>query len=278
MIETLKITAIVENTAGIFNVAGEWGLALWIEADQHRILFDTGQGHTLTHNAGLLGIDLASAEALVVSHGHFDHTGGIAAAINAGFQGKIYLHPAALCAKYRRDKTPPPKGNGIPSESNRALQSKGADIVETPQPTTILPGLVVTGAIPRHNAFEITPSSFFLDEDCTRLDSFLDDQALLIETRRGWAVITGCGHSGLINTLNYAKELIGNDRIVAVIGGLHLFDASAERIDATTENLSSFGVELIAPCHCTGFKAVGALQKHFGSRVVALQAGLSLQI
>jgi 7,8-dihydropterin-6-yl-methyl-4-(beta-D-ribofuranosyl)aminobenzene 5'-phosphate synthase len=138
--------------------------------------------------------------------------------------------------------------------------------------------VIVTGAIPRRNTYEDIPDPFFLDENCTQPDPLIDDQALLIETRRGWAVITGCGHSGLINTLNYAKEIIGNSRIVAVIGGLHLFRASAERIKATTENLRAFGVELIAPCHCTGFEATGALQNQFGSRVVALRAGLTVRV
>ena len=99
MIHNLNITAIVENTAGTLDAAGEWGLALWIEADDRRILSDTGQGHTLLHNARLLGIDVATAEALVISHGHSDHTGGIAALMDAGFRGKTYIHPAALSGK-----------------------------------------------------------------------------------------------------------------------------------------------------------------------------------
>jgi len=278
MIHNLNITAIVENTAGTLDAAGEWGLALWIEADDRRILSDTGQGHTLLHNARLLGIDVATAEALVISHGHSDHTGGIAALMDAGFRGKTYIHPAALSGKYQREKTPPHRAKGISPASHRALLSRVADVIESPQPTEIASGVIVTGAIPRRNTYEDIPDPFFLDENCTLLDPLIDDQALLIETHRGWAVITGCGHSGLINILNYAKELIGNSRIAAVIGGLHLFRASAERIKATTENLRAFGVELIAPCHCSGFEATGALQNQFGSRVVALRAGLTVRV
>jgi 7,8-dihydropterin-6-yl-methyl-4-(beta-D-ribofuranosyl)aminobenzene 5'-phosphate synthase len=198
--------------------------------------------------------------------------------MDAGFCGKIYIHPAALSGKYQREKTPPHRAKGIPPASYRALLSRGLDVIESPQPTEIAPGVIVTGAIPRRNTYEDITDPFFLDENCTQPDPLIDDQALLIETHRGWAVITGCGHSGLINTLNYAKELIGNSHIVAVIGGLHLFRASAERIKATTENLRAFGVELIAPCHCTGFEATGALQNQFGSRVVALRAGLTIRV
>jgi 7,8-dihydropterin-6-yl-methyl-4-(beta-D-ribofuranosyl)aminobenzene 5'-phosphate synthase len=278
MIHTLKITAIVENTAGTIDAAGEWGIALWIEADHHRILYDTGQGQTLLRNARLLGIDVAAAEALVISHGHADHTGGIAALVEAGFHGRIYIHPAALSSKYRLEKTPPNRANGIPPASYRSVMSRRADVVESPGPTEIAPGMIVTGAIPRRNTYENVPESFFLDPECTQPDLLIDDQALLIETPLGWTVITGCGHAGLINTLNYTKELIGNGRIACVIGGLHLFCASAERIGATIENLRAFDVELIAPCHCTGFEATGALQREFGNRVVALRAGLSLRI
>ncbi len=278
MIQNLSITAIVENTAGTFDAAGEWGLALWIEADQHRILSDTGQGHTLRQNARLLGIDLASAEALVISHGHFDHTGGIAELLDAGFRGKIYAHPAALRGKYQREKAPPHRHIGIPPASERALRSRAADLVESARPTEIAPGFIVTGAIPRRNTYENVADPFFVDADCTQPDPLIDDQALLIETRRGWVVITGCGHSGLINTLDYARELTGDSRIVAVIGGLHLFRASAERIAATVESLRTFGVEQIAPCHCTGFEATGALQSQFGPQVVALRAGLTVRV
>jgi 7,8-dihydropterin-6-yl-methyl-4-(beta-D-ribofuranosyl)aminobenzene 5'-phosphate synthase len=278
MVQNLTITAIVENTAGTFDTAGEWGLALWIEADERRILCDTGQGHTLLQNACLLGIDVTAAEALVVSHGHFDHTGGIAELVSAGFRGRIYIHPAALSPKYQREKTPPHRSIGISSASERALRSRVGDVVESPRPTEIAPGLIVTGAIPRRNEYEDVADPFFLDENCTQPDPLVDDQALLIETPRGWAVITGCGHSGLINTLQYAKQLIGNSHIVAVIGGLHLFRASAERIKATAENLGVFGVELVAPCHCTGFEATGSLQNQFGSAVMALRAGLSVRV
>ncbi len=278
MIHDLKITAVVENTAGTPEVMGEWGLALWIEADDHRFLSDTGQGGSLLQNSRRLGIDVAKAEALIISHGHNDHTGGLTAAFDAGFHGKIYVHPGALRPKYKREKSPPHRHIGIPAACERALRSRGADLVQSPHLTEIAPGIVVTGAIPRRSTFEGVSDPFFLDEDCAQPDSVVDDQALLIETHRGWTVITGCGHSGLMNTLNYTKDLIGNDRIVAVIGGLHLFNASSERLNATIENLRAFGIERIAPCHCTGFEATASLQNCFGSRVSPLQAGLTIQI
>jgi 7,8-dihydropterin-6-yl-methyl-4-(beta-D-ribofuranosyl)aminobenzene 5'-phosphate synthase len=278
MIENLKITAIVENTAGTLQAAGEWGLALWIEVNGHRILSDTGQGHSLLANARLLGIDLATADALVVSHGHSDHTGGISALINAGFRGKVYVHPAALQSKYQGGKNGQVADKGIPADSAAALRSRRVEIIESSQPTEIAPGIIATGAIPRRNAYENIGDPFFLDESCTRPDPLVDDQALLIETRRGWTVITGCGHAGLINTLHYAKEITGKGKIAAVIGGLHLLRASTERIEATIYDLRNFEVQLLAPCHCTGFRATSCLQNGFGDRVAELRAGLSVSL
>ena len=257
-------------------MSGEWGLALWIEADERRILCDTGQGHALLKNSQLLGVDLATAEALVVSHGHSDHTGGIAALFAAGFRGKVYVHPVALLPKYQRETDSPHRPKGIPVASYNALLSGRAEIVETREPVEIGPGLIVTGEIPRRNSYEDVPDPFFLDEQCTQPDPLIDDQGLLIETPNGWTVITGCGHAGLINTLNYAKELTGNGKIAAVIGGFHLFRASADRIKKTTEDLRTFDVELIAPCHCTGFNATFCLRSVFGSQVMELRAGQSI--
>ena len=279
MINQLSITALAENTAGVFDVAGEWGLSLWIQADHHRILCDTGGGQSIEYNSRLLGIDLATADILVISHGHYDHTGGLSALVDGGFRGKIYAHPAALDTKYSRQKKVPHKSVGIPAASRQVLQSCGADFIQSAGPTEIAPGIVLTGSIPRRNRFEDSyDKAHFLDENCTQPDLFLDDQALLIQTPRGWAVITGCCHAGLINTLEYAVELTGNGHMCAVLGGLHLFNAPPERVEATIEKMEAFGVELLAPCHCTGFKPIVGLQQRFGSRFVALQAGVTLTI
>ncbi|MGD0792826.1 MAG: MBL fold metallo-hydrolase [Terriglobales bacterium] len=276
MVRSLSITAVVENTAGAFDFLGEWGLSLWIEADSHRILYDTGQGRSLLENSRLLRIDLKTAEALVTSHGHSDHTGGIAQLMAAGFRGKVYAHPAAFAKKYQREpNSVAVRSKGIPDACEQALRRWASEIVDSSAPTKIAPGMMVTGAIPRRTDFEDTGGAFFLDHTCTKPDPLLDDQALLIETPRGWVVITGCGHAGVVNTVKYAVELTGTHRIHAVVGGMHLANASEHRIKATAEQLKNLGVELIAPCHCTGFAATGFFQSQFGAQVVVLRAGLS---
>jgi 7,8-dihydropterin-6-yl-methyl-4-(beta-D-ribofuranosyl)aminobenzene 5'-phosphate synthase len=276
VIQELNITALVENTAGKFDLLGEWGLSLWIEADEHRVLYDTGQGRTLVDNARLLGIDLSTADALVLSHGHSDHSGGIAALIADGFHGKVFAIPAALAKKYQREDSRV-RMKGMPAECVEALR-QGAELIDSSAPTQIAPGLIVTGSIPRRTEFENTGKVYFLDEACTQPDLLADDQALLIETSAGWVVITGCGHSGAVNTLNYAAELTGTRRISAFIGGMHLLTASEQRIGATARALRDFAIRIIAPCHCTGFAATGLFQAELGAAVVELRAGSKLRL
>jgi 7,8-dihydropterin-6-yl-methyl-4-(beta-D-ribofuranosyl)aminobenzene 5'-phosphate synthase len=277
VIQELNITALVENSAAKFDLLGEWGLSLWIEADEHRILYDTGQGKTLVDNARLLGIDLSTADALVLSHGHSDHSGGIAALIANGFHGKVFANPAALLTKYQREEKSGVRLKGMPAECVAALR-RSVELIDSSAPTRIAPGLIVTGSIPRRTEFEDTGGAFFLDESCTQPDLLPDDQALLIETAAGWVVITGCGHAGAVNTLRYAAELTGTRRIFAFLGGMHLLTASAERMRATAQAFRDFEIRVIAPCHCTGFAATGLFQAELGAAVVELRAGSKLRL
>lgn len=272
----LSITVLVENTAGKFDLLGEWGLSLWIETDEHCILYDTGQGRTLAQNARLLGIDLGRADALVLSHGHSDHSGGIAALVASGFRGKVFANPAALAKRYQLEDSRV-RLKGMPAECINALR-QDVQFIDSSAPTQIAPGLIVTGAIPRRTEYEDTGGAFFFDEACTQPDLLVDDQALLIEAPGGWVVITGCGHSGAVNTLNYAAELTGADRVFAFLGGMHLLSASEERIRATAQALRDFQVRTVAPCHCTGFAATGLFQAELGAAVVALRAGSKLRL
>ncbi len=277
MIRQLTITAVVENTTSKFDMLGEWGLSLWIEADGHRVVYDTGQGKTLLSNARLLGIDLAGAGAMVLSHGHSDHSAGIAALVNAGFRGKVFANPAALATKYQREGNSPPRIKGMPTECINLLRQDHL-LVDSSRPTQLAEGMIVTGQIPRHTSFEDTGGAFFLDESCTLPDFLLDDQALLIETALGWVIITGCGHSGAVNILEYAVQLTGKSRIYGLLGGLHLLQASPERLSATARALQRFDVQLIAPCHCTGPAATSFLKHQLGARVVDFRAGATLRV
>ena len=259
MVDDLRITVLVENTARGANLLGEHGLAFWIEADGRRILFDTGEGKVLQHNAQCLKVSLDAAEMVVLSHGHFDHTGGLKDVLHAAGQIDLYLHPAAFEEKYHRENTPPHRNIGTPSLDEQVLRKLTRNLVWTREPTELMEGVHITGEISRRNDFEDTGGPFYRNESCTETDPLLDDQALYMETPSGIIVVLGCAHAGLVNTLDYVAELTGRDQIYAVLGGMHLIRATPRRLEATVAALKRYGVQKVGTAHCTGMRAASYL-------------------
>jgi 7,8-dihydropterin-6-yl-methyl-4-(beta-D-ribofuranosyl)aminobenzene 5'-phosphate synthase len=273
MIHQLRITTLVENTVGRPDLLAEHGIAFWVEADGFRLLFDTGQGKVLGHNARKLGVPLDSADAVAFSHGHYDHTGGLAEVLGARPDVPIYLHPAAREPKYARGPRPPHRAIGMPEPAEAALRSHRGPITWTRGPTEIRPGMVLTGEIPRRTQFEDVGGPFFCDAECQTPDPLADDQALCIETPSGAVVVLGCAHSGVVNSLDYLAELTGASRFRAVLGGMHLVRADAERLDATIAALQRYDPRVLAAGHCTGPRAVTALWAALPDRCVPCAAG-----
>ena len=276
MIADLRITVLAENTVRQANLLGEHGLAFWIEADGHHFLFDTGQGKVLHHNAKQLDIALEAAETVVISHGHFDHTGGLKGVLDSNEQVSVCLHPAALERKYARGKTPPHRSIGIPGSDEDALRRKARCLIWTREPTKLIGGVHVTGEIARRNDFEDTGGPFYRDPACASPDLLLDDQALYVETSAGVVVVLGCAHAGVVNTLDYVAELTGRRRIHAVLGGMHLVRATPRRLEATVEALDRYRVQRVGPAHCTGLRATTYLWSRLPDRCVECSVGTTL--
>lgn len=268
MIKTLELTVLVENQPAGRGLLGEHGIAFHLNADGRSILFDTGQGLTLTHNADHLGLDLSTLEAIVLSHGHYDHTGGLPAVLQRTGSVDIYLHPQAVQPKFNRDG----KDIGAPSEALTAL-SKAKTLHMVEKPCEILPGLYATGPIPRRNAFEDTGGPFYCDAHKHTEDLIPDDQALYARLPEGIVVILGCCHAGVVNTLEYISELTDGAPVHALVGGTHLLRADAERLAHTAGLLDTLGVKVLAPNHCTGLNAQCYLRGRFPDRFVEAPAG-----
>jgi 7,8-dihydropterin-6-yl-methyl-4-(beta-D-ribofuranosyl)aminobenzene 5'-phosphate synthase len=258
----LKITVLVENTAGKRDLLAEHGLSFLIESGRNKILFDTGQGLTLRHNTEKLNVDLKTINAVILSHGHYDHTGGLTFALNGMNCPRLYVHPEAFSLKYALNPDGSAREVGM-TAGNKITAGELAEIVLVEEKTEIAEGLFLTGSVPRTTDFEDTGGAFFKDPECRIPDDLPDDQALFAETKNGTTVILGCAHSGVINTLRYIQTLTDNRPIHTVIGGMHLLHASPKRIDQTIAELRRFNIQRLIPCHCTGFAATIRLWNEF---------------
>ncbi|OPZ31450.1 MAG: Metallo-beta-lactamase superfamily protein [Lentisphaerae bacterium ADurb.BinA184] len=259
----IAITVLADNTVAGGGLLAEHGLAFWVETGPHRLLFDTGQGLALAANARQLRIALASVTAVALSHGHYDHTGGLRDVLAAASQElPIHMHPEALGPHFHcaagggRDI-------GLPADIRSALSRPPAHLILTPMPSAVAPGVFLTGEVERIHPQETIDEPFFRDAAGNEPDGIRDDQALFFATAEGFVVLLGCAHSGLINTLDTVLRVTGGQPIHTVIGGMHLRAASPARLAWTLESLRRFNLRQLLPTHCTGTAAAAALWNAF---------------
>lgn len=245
-----KITVLVENRAATRDVLAEHGLSLWIEHEGHKVLYDTGTGRAIRPNARTRDIALDEAEAVVLSHGHYDHTGGLIQVLELA-SPPVYAHRAAFQPKFKKNVEGHVTQINRPKVNEENIQRLGCEIRYVDGPTEIIKGLFATGPVPRRTDFESVPKNFFLDEACNVNDTLEDDQSLYFLTERGPIVLCGCAHSGVVNTLRYVQELT-DQAPYGVFGGMHLLDSGKDVIDKTIAAMQELGVVLFGPAHCTG--------------------------
>ena len=272
-----KVVVVVENTISRDGLIPEHGMCFWIEIGYTKVIFDTGQGGALLNNARMLGVSLEQAESVVLSHGHYDHTGGLKTVLQLSPNMKVYSHQVVFQPKFACNEYGQSRAIGIPSINEKSVRELAGDVIFTNTPTQIADSLFVTGEIPRVTEFEDTGGPFFLDKGCKRSDSFRDDQALFFETSRGTVVLLGCAHAGVINTLLYIRQLTHGKPIHAVMGGMHLIAASRERMDKTIEYLARINPDLLGPAHCTGSAATVELWEAFSQKCFPCPVGTSIE-
>ncbi len=273
----LCLTTLGENTAGRPRVLAEWGLSILVETDDQKILLDTCAGATVPHNASILRVDLSTIDRIVLSHGHYDHTGGLRGVLAETGAVEVVAHPDIWGAKYgvfgERKRY-----NGIPFVREE-LESLGASFTLSRDPVWITDDIVTTGEIPMVTEYEQIDSRLYVKVDGELVpDQLLDDRALIIKTELGLVVVLGCAHRGMVNTLYHAREITGIELIHTVVGGTHLISASEERISRTVEALRELGVQRLGVSHCTGLPAASKLARALGDNFFFNNAGSRITI
>ena len=277
----MKVTVVVDNSVppsarGPF--LGEHGLALLLEEGTSRILFDTGQSGLVVHNLSLLGIHPSSLEAIVLSHGHYDHTGGLKAVLqHAGKVMPVYGHEDIFQTRVSVAGNRRPIGIPFP---RMLLTELGAEWRLSKHPVEVTPGLWFSGQIPRTTDFEMGDAKLLTcsaDGQCSE-DPHLDDGSLFRKGGRGLQVIGGCAHAGIINTVHFGLALTGASRLHAWIGGTHLGPAGSNQRSASLDALAGMEPDLVAANHCTGFAMMAALQHHFQQRFIPAMVGTVIEL
>jgi 7,8-dihydropterin-6-yl-methyl-4-(beta-D-ribofuranosyl)aminobenzene 5'-phosphate synthase len=275
----LNITILCENSVILpFELIGEHGFAAYIEYNGKNFLFDTGQGIGLLNNSRILGKNLQDIEFLFLSHGHYDHTLGLADLLSIKSPLTVYAHQDIFKGRIwiKNDKR---KSIGLPYTRDY-LEGLGAQFSLSRDFSEIAKGVYSSGEIERKTHFERIDAGMKIIDGQSELidDEILDDYSLAINTSKGLVIILGCAHSGIINIINHFIEKTGNEEIYAVLGGTHLGFATDEQINKTIEMIDKYNIKKLGTSHCTGLEVAAKLYNKLKDRFFFASVGSILEI
>ena len=271
-LDYVRLTVLCDNVVGIIGGIGEHGYSIFIETSGGPYLFDTGSGVGIISNAKLLEKDLSSLQKIFLSHGHYDHTGGLSDVLDAVQSVPVYAHPAIFGDKYslsKKDDRTESRFIGIP-QRRALLEAKGAHFQLDTDFREVGEGLFLTGEIPRVMEFEAGEDRLKVKlNDTFAVDSFPDDEALVLSTKKGLVVLLGCSHAGTINTLRYVQSKLKDEPIYAVIGGTHWGFMDEKDFASSIEILKKMDINMIGVSHCTGIPVAHRLMNEFSGAFYA---------
>ena len=282
-VKNVKITVLIEDSKNSAKpqLRNKHGVSFFVRAkigdDNVTALMDVGpSGEALLHNVDVMDVNLEDVDVVALSHGHYDHTGGLIDALKRiKKRVPVIGHPTVFEPKL--SLMPHLRLIGAPFSATEVEAVGGVPVLVT-DPVKIAEGITTTGEVPRCTAFE-TVSGFWAAHNGRLLDDvMLDDQSLVIDVEdKGLVVIAGCAHAGIVNTIKYAQKITGNSRVHAVMGGFHLWSADNNRIQATVDELEKLDLKFVAPCHCTGKKAIKKIAEAYGDRYYPLRMGDTIE-
>ena len=278
---SIRLTILCENNVdkvSPYGLLGEHGFACHLQTPDGEFLFDTGGGMTIMNNAKLLGIDFKKLQGIMFSHGHFDHTGGFKQVLEVTGKIPVYAHPDLFSEHFSQNSGKLTK-IGVPWPQEE-LEQLGADFTFSAEPYEVAAGLTLSGDVPRLSSVETgDPNLLSLDKSGQHVaDPLHDDLSLFINTDKGLVILLGCAHAGLINIIDHAIKVTGQEKIYMVIGGTHLKFCSDEQMDATLNRLEELNVERIGTSHCTGLRGARILADRFGDKFFFASVGTVLEI
>ena len=280
----MKISFLNENTANKRGFLGELGLSLLIEWDGGKILFDTGPTDVFLRNAARMGADLEGLSAIVLSHGHFDHCGGLEYLL----EGAAGLPPVYVRRSAFEDKQAVNADGktyrkiGIPWREE--LKERRRELLErsirwSGDRMEIFPGVHLLGNIPYTVDFEGRPGNFFVETGGAHRPDYMDDEQLLvIETEKGLSIFAGCSHPGIVNCVEYVRKCLPGRPIYSLVAGMHLLNSPRARVEQTIEALRAMDIPVLVPVHCTGILAIARMKEAFGETCRLAEAGMVVEI
>ena len=275
----MKIHILTDNRTKKRGFLAEHGLSIFIEHENANVLFDTGQSDVYCRNAARMGVDLNKTDCVVLSHGHYDHCGGLIHFPKSDRFPKIYAHETAFAKRYALN----PDGQtyreiGIPWSLDDNVVLKNS-MAFTQGNKLIAPHIMLCGEIPSTVAFEGVPQGFYVgSEEEKTTDIMKDEQMLIFVNDQSLCIFLGCSHPGVVNCLNYAVKLFPGRKINALVAGMHLDSITPLRLQMTIQTMLDLDIQKVIPLHCTGIFAICEMKRLLEDRCFSLCSGDSLEL